>query len=150
MKQCILTIIMVIIASSFATAQSNLVEQDIKKLDREWMVDAYLKNDAAILERVLADDFTLTFRDGKIYNKQREVDSLKSAQPVPATVNYDIDELKVRVYGNSAVSTGRFIIKFKDKDQQDVTRYARFTNTYVKRESRWQVVASQLTAVAQQ
>jgi ketosteroid isomerase-like protein len=84
--------------------QTAGAEAELKKLEREWF-DAVVKRDAETLNRILADDFTALNDDGSFVNKAQitdmsqaglvELDEIKS------------DEFKLRLYGNTAVVTGR-------------------------------------------
>jgi hypothetical protein len=44
-------------AQTAARPKGGSVEQEIIKLEKEWM-DAWLKQDAAFIDRILADDYT--------------------------------------------------------------------------------------------
>jgi hypothetical protein len=50
--------------------------------------------------------------------------------------------------GDTVILTGRFIQRM-ERNGQTRTMEARYTDTYVKRSGRWQVVASQLTRIPQ-
>jgi ketosteroid isomerase-like protein len=54
------------------------------------------------------------------------------------------DDLRVRVYGNSAVVTALTRTKGKFLGQE-FTTHERSTDVFVKRDGRWQCVLSQLT-----
>ena len=56
-------------------------------------------------------------------------------------------DVKVQLYGDSAVLTGRTDIKGKEKSQ-DISGAYRWLRVYVKRDGRWQVVAEQVTRMA--
>jgi ketosteroid isomerase-like protein len=116
---------------------------EIEKLMQEWM-ESYVKRDTAFLERYLSDDYVSTFPDGAVLDKKGEIDSVRSG----ALAFMEIpSEMKVRIYGETAVITGRSTIKAKVKGQ-DVSGEYRFTHVWVKRSDRWQVVASQVTRIA--
>jgi len=51
------------------------------------------------------------------------------------------DDVQVRVYGNTAVETGRSIMNGQDKGQT-VPRDTRFTRVWVKQQGRWRLVAN--------
>ena len=55
-----------------ALAARQPVEQDVRAVERRWMVDAYLRHDAAMLDRVLPKEFILTFRDGRLYTREHD------------------------------------------------------------------------------
>src|SRR5262245_39233500 len=119
-------------------------EQIIKKLEQEW-VEAYTKRDVAFLERILADDYTFITPGGTILDKKRQIDDLKSGA-APSVFHFS--ELKVRVYGDAAVVTGKSTVKGKLRDQ-DITGEYRFTRVFVNRGPHWQCVAAQATRIVQ-
>lgn len=120
-------------------------EQELLRLQREWL-DAYQKHDAAALERIEAEDFTLTEGDGKVTTKAEDVASLRNAKPPQPDDAFDVEDVQVRLYGDTAVLIGRVIIKYRNKGQMVAEQY-RYTDTYLKRRGKWQVVASQLTRI---
>jgi ketosteroid isomerase-like protein len=120
-------------------------EQELLKLQREWL-DAYQKHDAAALERIEADDFTLTEGDGKVTTKAEDIASLRNAKPPQPDDAFEVEDVKVRLYGDTAVLIGRVIIKYRSKGQMVAEQY-RYTDTYLKRGGGWQVVASQLPRI---
>ena len=126
-------------------AQTTNVEQELIRLEREWAA-AFVKLDAAAYERIEADDFILTDDAGGIETKAEEVASLRDGGW--KVQGLQLDDLKVRVYGDAAVVIGRLIQKAQRKGV-DESYTGRFTDTWVRRGGRWQVVASQLTRIRQ-
>jgi len=55
-----------------------------------------------------------------------------------------VDEVAVRVYGDTAVVTGRTIAAISD----ELTIRLRFTDVFVHRDERWLAVASHATRIA--
>lgn len=55
-----------------------------------------------------------------------------------------IDEHKIYIRGNTALVTGRIT----SGDCESVSRQYRFTNRYVKRDEKWEIISSQLTTVS--
>lgn len=147
MKLFAITFVLIAFAVTGVGQQTRktAIEQELLKLQREWL-DAYQKHDAAALERIEADDFTLTESDGKLTSKAEDVASIKNAKPPQPDDAFDVEDVKVRWYGDTAVLTGRVIIKYRNKGQMVAEKY-RYTDTYLKRRGRWQVVASQLTRI---
>jgi ketosteroid isomerase-like protein len=139
-------------ADTVATSTAaGSVEQDLLKLERDWL-DAYTKRDVAAMERIEADDFMITYSDGTMRGKADEIANLKKPAPEGPPPIFMTADTKVRVYGDTAVLTGKVIQKgtYRDGPQkgQDYNFQHRYTDVYVKRNGRWQVVASQLTALA--
>lgn len=126
--------------------QNGNVEQTIRQLDRDW-VEAYTRRDTATLDRIYADDLIVTNPDGSVGNKAEELAGIKSgAFAFQSITNEDV---RVRVFGEMAVVTGRSMMKGRYKDQ-DISGAYRYTDVYLKRKGRWQAVALQITRIAQQ
>jgi ketosteroid isomerase-like protein len=122
-----------------ASTPGGAVEQELLKLERAWL-DAYLKRDAAAMEQIESDDFTITHANGQVITKAQEVANLKRSGATDSSLAFSTEDTKVRLYGDTAILTGIFVSKSKDS-----TERSRYTDVYVKRNGRWQVVASHLT-----
>src|SRR5438132_14405713 len=87
------------------TLRSEAAGDDLKTvaaLDTEYQA-AVKRNDAATMDRILADDFILVVGGGKAYNK---TDLLKSAREQDVTYEHQEDtQQTVRVWGDTAVIT---------------------------------------------
>ena len=124
-------------------------EQEVRKLEREWL-DAYEKRDAEAMNRILADDFKLTFSNGRTQTKADILAQLKSekesGRPSPKLSTEDVQS---RIEGDKVILTGHFIQQ-TERDGQTRTMKLSYTDTYTKRQGRWQVIASQLTRIQTQ
>jgi hypothetical protein len=132
---------------------NNKITEEIKRLDREWLIESYRStNDMSAYDRIVADDFVITHSRGKLLNKSQKradiIDSHSSAPPPESVFTIEDSSAQVRVYKEVAISRGYIIEKYPYQGKQ-VNDRVYFTNTYLKREGRWQVVASQLTRVPQ-
>ena len=116
------------------------VEEEIKKIERQWLIEPYFTGDMTAYDRVVADDFTITHSNGAVLDKAEKRANIIADRITDPSSPFRIGESVVRVYGKTAVSVG-YIVEAKST--------VRFTNTYVKRGGRWQVVASQLNRVRQ-
>ncbi len=133
-------------AETPAAAPVATAEAEVVKTEREWL-DAYLKADAAAMERIEADEFTLTFPNGQTITKAQEMERIKASKPrTDGSLEFSAEGTKVRLYGDTAVLTGIVVQKEKVKGEEKVNR-DRYTDVWVKRDGRWQVVASQLTKI---
>ena len=108
---------------------------------------ALIKRDMSVLESFTAEDYTGTSPDGAFYTRAQARDSITSGDYVLESA--ELDDMKVRVYGDTAVLTGRSTEKSKYKGQ-DVSGQYRFIDVFVKQGGRWRVVASQVTRIAPQ
>lgn len=130
-----------------AKTETSSVEQQIRKLE-EVSREATLKNDAVVLDQLLADSWMNTNAIGTVTTKAQLMEILKTS-PFNIT-SIENDDVKVRVYGDTAVVTGRSKSTRAARDNALVTGQVRFTRVYTKQSGRWQVVAAQSTPITQQ
>jgi ketosteroid isomerase-like protein len=123
--------------------QTGSVEQELLKLEREWL-DAYTKRDVAAMERIEADDFVITFPNGSMSNKAQQVESLKRGASAGPPPQFHTEETKVRLMGDVAILMGIVVGKYQ-VDGKEVVERSRYTDVWAKRGGRWQVVASHLS-----
>jgi ketosteroid isomerase-like protein len=102
-------------------------------------LNAALKGDASANERYLADTFVFTGPDGTVENKAQAIADLKSGDLKLQSAS--LDGSKVQVYGDTAVVTYSSNDKgtYKGKDISGKTRW---TDVFVNRNGRWQLVAT--------
>jgi ketosteroid isomerase-like protein len=128
-----------------AKASGSPVELALIKLENDWN-DASVKRDVAVLGRILADDYSFTDSDGMMLTRAQMLGMLKSGEDVvTSAVSTD---MKVRVYGNAAVVTGRYTAKEQLKGK-DISGTSAFTDTWVKRPGGWVCVATHGSRLAQ-
>jgi Domain of unknown function (DUF4440) len=121
-----------------AGAQTGKVEQELMQLERDWCT-ASVKNDAALLGGIVADDVSDISRAGKLSGKAEMLAGVKTGK----TSACEVDQMKVRVYGDAAVVTGRSTLTSSTFSGQ-----ALWTDTFVKKNGKWLCVATQSTEVA--
>jgi ketosteroid isomerase-like protein len=118
--------------------------QVLRHIEREWE-DANKNKDKAWLERNLADEYTAINSRGKMFNKTEDIaDTLSNADTITSG---ELSNMQVRVHGDTAVVTGRLHRVGKDKNGSFDRNYI-FTDTFIKRDGRWQVISTQSTLVA--
>ena len=115
------------------------VEQTVMQMERDW-VQASLKKDTAVMEKILADDWAGIDFSGKTNTKAQSIADLKSG--ASDTQSIDLGDMKVRVYGNTAIVTGSDTEKSTYKGKDSSGKYV-WTDVFVNRNGRWQAVASQ-------
>ncbi len=125
-------------AKPAAPAKGASVEQELIKLENDWN-DAMVKRDVAALSRILADDWTIIDPEGSIVTKTQFLADFKSGAHVVSSAV--ADETKVRVHGEAAVVLGRWTGKEQYKGK-DISGQYRFTDTWIKKDGRWQCMAS--------
>ena len=125
-------------AQQYKVTKRGTVEQELRELEKNWG-DAVVKHDWAFLDQILADDCTWTGPDGKVWSKTQTLASLKSGEDVVSSS--ETDDLMVRVYGDTAVVTGRTTVKEQYKGK-DISGQYRWTDMWVKDYAgRWRCVA---------
>jgi len=118
--------------------QKNSVEQAIRKLDDE-RIQAQIAADAVALDRIYADDFIGVGPSGTVRTKPQVISDFTSGTLKFQSIT--TDDVRVRVYENTAVETGLSTMVGKDKGKA-VPRDTRFTRVWIKQQGRWQLVAN--------
>lgn len=114
-------------------------------LEHEWN-DADMKSDAAWFDQHYSSDFTnISSRTGKLTRKRDEMEQMKTRKDM--TTSAELTNLQVRTEGDTAVVTGVNHVKGRGDDGKPYDRRVAFTDVWVKRDGRWQVLASQGTDV---
>lgn len=135
------------VTTSLLQAQQSATEQQLLQLERDWCT-AVMKRDAALLGRILSDDFTGVNRRGVAQTKSEALDDLKDRT---STVTACVDKnIKVRSYGDAAVVTALGIRSGTNKGVAFSDVQVLWTDTFIRKEGRWQCVASQSTLIAAQ
>ncbi len=149
MKRTLLLAVVFASVSLVAFAQekkaSNGVEQAVLKLEQQWE-DALLKSDVAALEKIYDDSLIYTHSSGGVDNKSVYVGNIKSG--VTKYQSMKRDDIKVNVYGNTALVTCHWEVHVLARGNKIDTN-ARYLHVYVKQKDGWKMVAHQSTRIAQ-
>jgi len=112
----------------------------IEILEHDWLAH---ESDRASLERILADDFVHVVPEGVFLTREQQLEwALK--YPRPSSRRTRFEDLRVRLYGDTAVATG--IVDNSDAAGADVRRTI-FTDVFVYRGGAWRAVNAQENAV---
>jgi ketosteroid isomerase-like protein len=139
-----ITIMPVTATTKRVAVQKNAkIEQEIKKLEEE-NIDIWIKQDAARLENLLADNLIFTDLDGKIYDKAGLINLLKKdSYKLESATN---TEFKVQVFGEIAVAT--FLTAGSGKmNAQQFKGQARYTDIWVKQKGQWKLAVGHASMV---
>ena len=126
------------VAQSGQGQSASAVEQAITQMEKDW-TQAWLKKDATILERILADDWVGIDYTGKTMTKAESISELKSG--VSSTLSFEFGPMKVRVYGDTAIVNGSDTEKSTTRGKDSTGHYV-WTDVFVRRNGRWQAVSS--------
>jgi ketosteroid isomerase-like protein len=135
-------------ALDFAAARNkpDTESSTILGLENKWNA-AYQRGDIAAMDSLLADDFIITVEDGSTFSKPGYI-----AHNGDSTVHVkksEMSDLRVRMHGNTAVVTGAYHEKGTSKGKPYEYR-DRFTDVWMNRNDRWQVIASHYSVPASQ
>ena len=130
------------ILATCLSAASNETQKAITDLEHKW-ANAQKVGNAKVVAPMLAESFINTDADGQTYGKEKLLANLKGGQ---WELN-GISDVRVTVYGNTAIATGAWAGKGVDGDGTKIDRAERWTDTWVKMPGgKWQCVASQQTS----
>jgi len=124
--------------SHWASADDNTAKYIID-MERKWAEGVCVDN--GVVGGLLADDFQGTSTTGARFTKADELKDEKSARTAH---DCGLDEAKVRFFGDSfAVVYGREHAVGKDKSRPSAKVCQVWTDTWMKRGDKWQIIASQ-------
>jgi ketosteroid isomerase-like protein len=116
-------------------------------MEQDWN-DAILKKDKAWFDKTYASDFSsISSTSGKVMNRAESI-----ADDTDPNVTMELAEttgMNIRMDGNTAIVTGTFRIKGKDAKGGAFDRKTRYTDTWIRRDGRWQAWSSQGTVISE-
>jgi ketosteroid isomerase-like protein len=140
MKTLLLAIFAVTTVAAAAEDKSQLLD-----MERQWN-EALKTHNVAWVEKTFAEDITdVSSGNGALHSKTEDIAMMKADKTVYETL--ELSDLKARVEGNAGIVTGVNHLKGRDETGQEFDIRLAFTDTYIKRDGRWQVWATQHTRV---
>lgn len=129
-----------LVSASLSQAQpaSGATEKAVLALENQWM-QSQKTNNPDLVAPLLADKFVETSGEGKVRNR---TESLANAKATKYS-NVEYQDMKVTVYGDTAIATGGFKGQGTDESGKPFNSHSRWTDTWVKMpDGKWQCVAS--------
>ena len=148
MKFLLLAILLLPMTNSlFGQTQpkKDSAEQTLIQMELDWS-EADVKKDATALNRILADDWMGIDFQGAIMTKKDVMRDLHS--DVTSTESTEVKEMKVRIFGTTALVSGTEVEKSQYMGKDSSGAYI-WTDFFVLRDGRWQAVSSQSTKLAE-
>jgi len=131
------------IAVGSQAQQTAGTEKAVAALEQQWL-QSQQTNNPDLVAPLLADKFVSTDSQGKVTDKAASLATAKATQY--AHVEYD--DVKVTVFGDTAIATGGFKAKGTDASGKPLDVNEQFTDTWVKMPNgKWQCVASHTSPV---
>jgi len=103
-------------------------------------IRSVVQSDVARFTEILADDFLCTNPDGSLIDKPQFLK--QTAVPVSFT-DFDVDDLRIRVFGDVAIIHGRTRFALHDGRRGR----GQYTDVWEKRQGRWLAVSAHVTRV---
>jgi hypothetical protein len=120
------------------------VETHLRQMSDEW-VKAMVRADAAVLDRILADDFYFTYPlEGD--DKASVISDLTSGEL--KIEHFARDHVSVRIFASTAVLTARDAVSWLYHGREIVGQY-KVLIVFAEREGRWQMCAIQACPMQQ-
>ena len=123
--------------------QNSEDEQALIKIQHDW-AEARIKADSSYTRRLEAENCTVVWPDGSIVNKRED---LKSMTGDIVFNEFKIEDLNVRLYGDTGIVVGQGTIRANEGKQNLLGGKFVWTDAFIKQDSEWKVVASQITPV---
>lgn len=128
-------------AATPAATSIESVEKAIFKMESDW-ADSFVKGDMTVTERITTDDYSFINSTGETQTKAQFIEMFKSGA---YKITYlDLDNFKVRVFGDTAVATYGQTEKSQYQGKDNSGHYV-YTDVWVRRNGNWQIVATQGT-----
>jgi ketosteroid isomerase-like protein len=133
--------VLLIAVPAWAAEPPPALRAELLRLEADWN-RAVAEKDAAALDRILAPEFQLIWVDGSVSHK---ADLLAGVRARRATIDpFTTEEVRVQVYGDTAVVTGRFTQTVRLGERSETGAY-RYTDVYVRGPDGWRAVAAHAT-----
>jgi ketosteroid isomerase-like protein len=141
-----ITLVYVIVGfMSHAHGQGSKDAETIAGIEQQ-LAKAWLSRDRAAIDAILAPEWSVTDAAGQVLSKEQVMQEAfgSSERRIEAMT---IDDVNVRLFGDTAVATGRTRATGSYRGTP-ASVLLRFTDVFVRRDNRWQAVASHASAVA--
>jgi hypothetical protein len=101
-------------------------------------IQSVVRADAARFDAILAADFLCSHPDGTIVDKAEFLRQTQASTPLESM---DIDDVSIRIIGDTAIIHGR--TRFARRD--GARGFGRYTDVWAKRNGKWQAVSAHVT-----
>lgn len=119
--------------------------KEIEGLELDWR-QAQLSNNVSEVDRLLADDYLGISANGTLETKADELTRRRSG--TLRITQLDLSDIKVRIYGDTAVVTSKADLVGKNGDR-DISGRFRYTRVYSNRDGQWRIVSFEASRISQ-
>ena len=140
---CLISLLSVGSAAWSQAQTTGATEKAVAALEQQWL-QSQKTNNPDLVAPLLADKFVSTGSDGKVQSRAESLATAKATKYDSAAY----EDVKVTVFGDSAIATGVFTAKGTDPSGKPLDVNERWTDTWVKMPNgKWQCVASHQSPV---
>jgi ketosteroid isomerase-like protein len=133
----VVALLSLMVAAQAADEMGGGTAKAVAGLEQKW-IDAAKASNPDMLAPLLADKFVNTNAESKVTDKKETLAAIKDTK----WEKTEISDVKVTVFGNTAIATGDWAGK-GTVDGKPVDTHERWTDTWIKMPSgKWQCVAS--------
>ena len=132
-------VLVLIVAGAAQAAPAGTAEQAVTAAEHPWL-KSQQTNNVELLAPLLADKVVETSAEGKVLAGK---DAVLAAAKSEKWSSADYSDLKVTVFGDTAIATGIFTGKGTDAAGKPIDARVRFTDTWVMANGKWLCVATQ-------
>ena len=145
MKAAALSVALTALSFGQAVQKVDAHSGTLLALERMWN-QAQLTRDVAAIQNLVAERFINTEWDGSVSNREQFLADIRDPQFQPSVMSND--SMRVDLYGDTAVVTGRYHVKgtFQGKPYDHI---GRFTDTWILIDGTWRCVASHTSLLKQ-
>src|SRR5215475_577176 len=122
---------------------NHAIHKQLEALEEQWR-QAIISNNVTEMDHLLADDYIGISANGTVETKAQAL-----AQRKAGTVqikSLDLNDLKVRVYGDTAVVTSKADLEGTN-GQSDISGNYRYTRVYNRRLGQWKIVSFEASRI---
>ena len=123
--------------------REDRLHREIENLESQWRT-ALMQNDVATINRLLADDYLGINPNGTLETKADALAQRRSGTVKISSI--EPENIKVRVYGDTAVVTSRVDVVGHDGDRDISGRY-HYTRVYSRKSGDWKIVSFEASRI---
>jgi ketosteroid isomerase-like protein len=140
---CLIALLSIGSAAWSQAQTTGATEKTVAALEKQWM-QSQKTNNPDLVAPLVADKFIGTGADGKLTDRAQLLADAKASK----YDSMEYEDVKVTVFGNTAIATGGSRAKGTDEAGKPMDTHVRWTDTWVKMPNgKWQCVASHVSPI---
>lgn len=143
----VLAAVILFLCGAQGNAQQTGVEQELRNL-MQTEFEAFKRRDAKDYDRRVAGDALYAGSGHRGWKTKAQI--LKEIQNAPASfanASLELNEVQVRLYGDTAILHCLATFTFKEQDGKDTKAQFQMTRVHIRRQGKWQLVSHHGSAV---